>query len=393
MKRSCAALLLLLAACLGRSPQNEYRLDGKVPPPGKGFDTALFQAVDVRMKPGNAVDPVDNGQVFQAALEEIGKARKSIHILTFIWSDGRISNQLIDAISARTHLGVECRVLADAIGSIGFDDVRKRLEKAGCQVHMARPLPTDETLARVHRKIMVIDGRVGITGGFGIKDQWDGDGLHDDPPMWRDSNLRVRGPAVLDMQRAFSENWQEASGRLLPADAFPEPEDAGEAEAAFMTSTAHAIATNNDKLTQLFINAATKRIWIANAYFVPSAPILEALARKAREGVDVRVMAAGDKTDTKPYLPSQRARMDDLVRAGARAFEYEPAMMHGKVMIVDDRLVAVGSCNLDALSLNKMDEGALIVDDPRLNAEEARRFLADLDHSKERGPARRTAAR
>ena len=402
MKPRLPALLplLCLAACFGRSPNGEFRIDGNVPGPGPEFSTALFQVVDLRMKPGNKVDPIDNGKVFEAAIEEISRAQKSIHLVTFIWADGEVSNRMIDAMTARAGAGVQCRILVDAVGSLALGDIQGRLEQGGCEVHKLRPIPGQDNAARVHRKIIVIDGKVGFTGGFGIDDKWDGDGLHDEPkPQWRDSNLRVRGPAVADMQRAFSENWQEVTGQLLPGDAFPPPEDAGTAQAAFMASTAHAIATNNDRLTQLLIQAARKRLWISNAYFVPSTPIMELLTRKARAGVDVRVMAAGDKTDIKPYLPNQRARMDQLARDGVKAYEYEPTMMHGKTMIVDDSLVAIGSCNLDALSLNKMDEGALVVEDRALADEESRRFLEDLTHSKQRipddlpAPIKKTAAR
>jgi cardiolipin synthase len=116
------------------------------------------------------------------------------------------------------------------------------------------------------------------------------------------------------------------------------------------------------------------------------------LERKAREGVDVRILAAGDKTDTTPYLPPQRERMDRLVAAGAKAYEYDPTMMHGKTMLVDRSLVAVGSCNLDPLSLNKMDEGALVVDDPALARQLERQWTQDLAHATERGkPARKVA--
>jgi len=198
------------------------------------------------------------------------------------------------------------------------------------------------------------------------------------------------------MQQAFAESWQEATGALLPRDAFPDPVEAGRALAAFVSSSENSIATRNDRLTQLLIAAAHQRVWISNAYFVPSTPIMALLTRKARQGVDVRILAAGDRTDSKFYLPSQRARMEQLARDGVKTYEYAPTMMHGKTMLVDDRIVAVGSCNLDALSLNKMDEGALVVVDEKLAQEEAARFLQDLAVSVERGgegQVRRTAGR
>jgi cardiolipin synthase A/B len=391
------ALLACLAslACLGRSAAGEFRLDG----PGiedADFGNALFQTTGVSLKGGNSVEPVDNGQVFQAATEEIARAKHSIHIVTFIWTAGRVSDRLIDAISARTKAGVRCRVIVDAVGSPDFAGLQRRLDAIGCEVHRFRPVPGQDDVARDHRKMIIVDGLSGITGGFGIDDKWDGDGKGDDPPEWRDSNVRVRGPAVLDMQQAFAENWQEATGSLLPADAFPKSGEDGGVQAAFVSSSENSIATRNDRLTQLVIASAKKRIWISNAYFVPSTPIMALLTRKAREGVDVRILAAGDHTDTKPYLPLQRARMDQLARDGVRAFEYGPAMMHGKTMLADDALVMVGSCNLDPLSLNRMDEGAIVALDPALAAREAQAFLEDVAVSQERipdGAVRRTAAR
>ena len=385
MRKVLPLAALLLSCGVGRKSVGEFKLNAEPASGGPAFSRALYQSVGVELKPGNAIEVVNNGAVFDRAIADIARAQSSVHIETFIWADGRVSDRLIEALSARAKKArVQCRVIVDAVGSMKFADIQKRLEEGGCEVHKIRPLPGQDDLARMHRKIMIIDGRIAYTGGFGIDDKWMGHGHSDDPPEWRDSNLRVRGPAVKGMQQAFAENWQEAGGKLLPAEAFPDEPQPGHAAAGFVTSTDHGVVTKGDRLTQLFIAAAKKRVWISNAYFVPSTPILELLERKAREGVDVRVLAAGDKTDTPAYLKTQRERMDQLVKAGARAYEYEPAMMHGKTMLVDDSLVSVGSCNLDALSLNKLDEGALVVDDPRVAQEEERHFLEDVSHSRQR---------
>jgi cardiolipin synthase A/B len=397
LRRHAAALsLALCAACfgIGRKPVGEVQLAPQAPDARfADFSNALYQTTAVRLEGGNSVEFLNNGKVFDAILAEIAKARRSIHIVTFLWSDGEVSKRTMEAIAARARTGVQCRILVDAVGSLSFtDDQAAPLVKAGCEFRRFRPVPGQDDLARGHRKIVVVDGRVGITGGFGIDDRWRGDGLHDG--QWRDSNVRVRGPAVLEMQQAFAENWQEATKKLLPADAFPQAERAGKVRAAFVTSTEHGVVTRNDRLTQLFIAAAHERIWLANAYFLPSEPILELLERKAREGVDVRILAAGDKTDTTPYLGPQRERMDRLAAAGAKAYEYEPTMMHSKTMLVDRSLVAVGSCNLDPLSLNKMDEGTLVADDPALAKQLERQWTQDLAHATERGkPARQVARR
>jgi len=388
LRRHAVALSLALScsACfgIGRKPVGEVYLAPEAPDRGPDFANALYQTTAVRLTPGNSVDFVNNGKVFDAIAGEVAKARRSIHIVSFIWADGEVSKRLMAAIAARARAGVQCKILVDAVGSLSLTDAQiAPLTDAGCKVRRFRPVPGQDDLARNHRKIVIVDGRVGITGGFGIDDKWRGDGITDE--AWRDSNVRVRGPAVLEMQQAFAENWQEATQELLPADAFPEPERPGKVRAAFVSSTEHGVVTHNDRLTQLFIAAARERIWLANAYFLPSEPILQLLERKAKEGVDVRILAAGDKTDTGPYLGPQRERMDRLVAAGAKTYEYVPSMMHSKTMLVDRSLVAVGSCNLDPLSLNKMDEGALVADDPGLAKQLERQWSQDLAHAKERG--------
>src|SRR5438105_3892920 len=182
------------------------------------------------------------------------------------------------------------------------------------------------SLALYHRKGIVVDGRIGYTGGFAIDDKWKGQGKRHGE--WRDSNARVRGPAVRDLQQSFAENWQEAGGAFLPAEDFPAQESAGKVRAAVVNSTGTYVVTRADRLMQLLIAAARRRLWIANAYFVPSEPILMLLGEKARRGVDVRVLTAGDTTDIRVYLPDQRARIARLLPQGVRAFEYAASMMH-----------------------------------------------------------------
>lgn len=377
---------LWLTACFGRSSNREFRLDRAAVAP-QDFDNALFQTVGVELRPGNLVEMVDNGRVFDAAIETIGRARSSIHVVTFIWEDGRVSDRILAAVAARIRDGVACRVLVDALGSPKFSKVETKLQRIGCETHHFRPVPGQDDAAREHRKMFLVDGRVGITGGFGIDDKWEGDGRSDDPPQWRDSNVLARGPVVLDMQQAFAESWEEATGTLLPRDAFPTTEPEGPSAVAFVSSSENSVATKSDRLMQLLIGSARQRLWISNAYFVPSTPILELLTRKAHEGVDVRILAAGDRTDTKAYLPEQRARMLRLVQEGVKAYEYVPTMLHSKLVVVDDMITAVGSSNLDALSLNKLNEGTLVVADEDFARGEARHFLDDLALAREVVPS------
>jgi cardiolipin synthase len=304
----------------------------------------------------------------------------------YIWEQGNASDRVLSAISERARSGVECRILVDAFGSSKFgEQLQAPLERAGCEVRVFRPLPGYDTLARNHRKIVVIDGQVAFTGGFGIRDNWLGNGLEEDE--WRDTHVRFRGPAVLDAQQAFAENWQEAGGALLPESAFPPlASSAGTPRAAFVSSTASKEVTRAERLTQLLIAFARHRVWIENAYFVPSKAILELLQRKASEGVDVRVMVAGKHSDSKTSFGAQQFEYHSLLKGGVRVWEYLPSMLHTKAMLVDDELGLVGSINLDPLSLNKLEEGALVVQDRTVNEHLAQSFLRDAAQAKELGP-------
>jgi cardiolipin synthase len=360
----------------------------QAPAPGESaFQTAFLQATGVEFAEGHEVRLVNNGQLFDEMVELIAQARSSVHVVVFIWRPGEPSNRLLRALAQRRE-GVACRVVADSLGSTSAfeEEVLPALQRIGCEARIFRPLeevPQRERLARNHRKLFIVDGKTGITGGFGIWRSWLGDGVsHED--AWRETNAWVHGPAVRQMQLAFADDWQVAGGSLLPPEAFPEPcETKGAARAAFSASEPGPGDTEADRLTQLLIASATERVWIANAYFVPSEAILSLLEEKRRAGVDVRVLAAGPVHDWKVVLEAQRATYPRLLEAGVRLWEYQPSMMHAKTLLVDDRLAVVGSTNMDALSLNRLEEGSLVVDDRAFATTLAQTFLEDLEHSKE----------
>lgn len=383
------AALSLGAAGLGiglatrsQPDEDEFQLRAEIPASGQPFASALYQSLGVRLLPGNEVALLGNGAVFDALVEEIGKARSSVHLLLYIWEKGAASDRIVAALVERAKAGVACRILVDDFGSPDFaTTIQPPLVQAGCEVRIFRPLPGKDKLSRNHRKIVVVDGKVAVTGGFGIRDNWLGDGVHQEG--WRDENVRFAGPAVAQAQQAIAENWQEAGGALLPPAAFPEITAAGPASAAFISSTASPNVTRSERLTQLMIAAARKRIWIANAYFVPSRAIVDLLARKASSGVDVRILAPGKKSDSKTSFGLQQGEYGALMKRDVRVWEYEPSMMHAKTMVVDDNLALVGSINLDPLSLNKLEEGSLVIEDQALTAALALNFGRDCEHSKE----------
>lgn len=342
----------------------------------EAFSAGLYQSVGSWMEGGHRIELVNNGAVFDRVEEAIAQARSSINILMYIWEAGRASDRLVAALTRRAASGVVCRILVDALGSAGFDDeIGERLRAGGCEVRIFRPSIAGTGLARNHRKLIVIDGVRAVTGGFGVRDCWLGGGCCEGE--WRDASVVFSGPAVHGAQQAFAENWQEAGGALLPPAEFPPPEERGTARAAFVASAASPSMTRAERLTQLVIASARQRLWIANAYFVPSRTIVDMLAEKAAAGIDVRILVAGRTSDSKLAFGAQQLIYRKLVAEGVRVWEYQPCMLHSKTMLVDDRLSVIGSVNLDPLSLNKLDEVALVIDDAATAAELATSFVED----------------
>ena len=376
---------MIVVACShgGGGRKDGFHVRGEVPAGGAPFALALYQSLGVQLRPGHEVSLVGNGAVFDGIEEEIRRARSSVHVLLFIWQKGAASDRILHALTDRARAGVACRVLVDDVGSPGFDeDIRPTLAAAGCDVRVFRRLPgaSGDKLARNHRKVVVIDGRVAFTGGFGIRDEWLGDGVSAEG--WRDVNVRFTGPAVAEAQQAIAENWQEAGGSLFPAEAFPPPEASGPVSAAFITSTVSPVLTRAERLVQLMIQSAKTRLWIANAYFVPPDTMLETMKEKAASGVDVRLLVPGTKSDSKLSMGSQHLEYGPLVKSGVRVFEYLPSMMHAKTMVVDDELALISTINLEPLSLSKSEENALVVQDHGVAATMAATFERDCAHAR-----------
>jgi len=372
--------------------QDEARFQLRVSPPssGDGFTLALYQSLGVRLTGGHRLVLLANGHVFDAIVRQIDAAKSSVNIAMYIWEKGAASDRVVSALIARAKAGVRCRILVDDVGSPDFvQTVAPALLAVGCEVRVFRPVSGKDKLARSHRKLVIVDGAAAITGGFGIRDTWLGDGIHGG--SWRDTNILFVGPAVSGAQQAFAENWQEAGGGLLPLAAFPALEapdlNQGAAgafptvRAAFVASS-KGVVTRAERLTQLMISAATRRLWIANAYFVPSHGILELIKQKARAGVDVRILAPDKNSDSKTAFGAQHLEYGELIEQGVKVWEYTSSMMHAKTMVVDDELALVGSINLDPLSLNELEESALVIQDKSFAEELGQSFGADCSRSK-----------
>jgi cardiolipin synthase A/B len=378
-------LLSLLAACPGDAERSPLKLAGDIPPPGPGYRNAFYQLLGTPFVQGNAVRWVWNGEIFDALVEEIGRARTSVDVVLYIWRPGKASDRIVEALAARGR-DVACRIVVDPVGSTpAFQrEVMPRLKEARCEVHVFRPLGDDAvgpSLARNHRKILVFDGRVAFTGGFGISDEWLGDGVHE--RSWRDTAIRVEGPGTRQLQLSFAQHWLESQGRLLPEkEVTAAQQPAGEARTAFVSSSASVGATPADRMTQLTFLSARSRLWISTAYFTPSEDIVAQLESRARSGVDVRLLVPGPIHDQPAMRDGQRSLYRRLLAARVKIWEYQPSMMHSKTALADDCLVVVGSMNLDPLSLNLLEEGSLAVEDERANAELAAAFDRDVQNAK-----------
>jgi cardiolipin synthase len=349
-----------------------------------GVGLALLQTTATSLLEGNSVEWREDAEVFDAMEEAIRAARRSVHFDVYIWKPGGAGDRIAELVCRRAREGLHVRILVDPMGSAGFDrHLHVRLVEAGCEVRYFRPLKKNPfaITGRNHRKLIVVDGRVGFTGGFGIAPEWSTGGP--DSPLWRDSNVEVRGPVVKQMQVAFANHWVETGGWILPAEELEPPGPAGDARAAYVTSTDVVGLSHARWVTHIALAAAERRAWIANAYFVPPPEVLGTLCARRESGIDVRLLLSGPYQDHPSVRFAQRRLYSRLDRRGVKAYEYLPSMMHAKTMLIDDRLSVVGSMNLDFLSMEWLEEGALIVDDPRFADSFAQRWKRDMALSRQ----------
>ncbi|MFL6567259.1 MAG: cardiolipin synthase [Burkholderiales bacterium] len=336
--------------------------------------------------PGNRTRALVNGdEIFPEMLEAIRGARKTITFEMYIYWKGSSGEQFTAALEERARSGVKVHVLIDALGSqkIG-EKVIGRLRDAGARVELYNPVRWD-TIARMnnrtHRKIMVIDGAVGYTGGAGIGDEWSGNAQ--DPNHWRDTHFRLEGPAVAQMQAAFMENWIEVTGEVLHGpEYFPELRPAGGERAQFMVSSPGGGGESAQLLYLMSIAAARRSIQLSAAYFVPDDNEVRQLVEARGRGVRVQIIVPGPITDSGPVRRASRSTWGDLLRAGVEIFEYQPTFYHVKVMTVDGLWVTVGSTNFDTRSFSTNDEANLNVYDGAFARDQQRIFEQDLERSR-----------
>jgi len=385
-----------------RESGHGYDLRGELDVRSDGFLRAAEALTGAPISWGSEVELLINGdQIFPRYLRAIREARETVCLLTYVYWRGDIAHEVADALCERARAGVECNVLIDAVGGMKLEpEVLDRMTDAGVRVSRFRPVKpyaVRRVTNRTHRKILIADGRVGLTGGVGIAEEWTGNAQ--DPDHWRDTHVCVTGPVVRGLFGAFAENWLEATGEVLVGPGYlPEiPERPGGGPMMVVRSSAGVGDTNVEALYYLVIAAAQRRLDLTAAYFVPRPAFTEALQDAAERGVRVRVLVPGPNIDKPPVRVAGRAAYDDLLDVGVEVYEYLPTMLHAKTMVVDDIWSSVGSVNFDNRSFQLHDEATLCVQSREFAAQLTEQFERDLAVSErmeagrweQRGPVQR----
>ena len=381
---------LLTVFGLNLVADGEQRIRRKVDHEYAVTDPQFVRAMGVLLGPslteGNRATTLLNGdEIFPAMLEAIAAARKTITFETYIYWSGDVGKRFADALSQRARAGVKVHILVDWVGSQKMDDaLLKEMRDAGVEIykyHALRWYTLDRLNNRTHRKLLVVDGRLGFTGGVGIADEWTGHAQ--DPRHWRDNHYRIEGPAAAQMQAAFADNWVKVSGAVLHGEAyFPRIEAVGPQMAQVFRSSTEGGSESMHLMYLLSVASAAKSIDLSMAYFVPDDLALEALEDALKRGVRVRIIMPGPHTDAALVRRASRAKWGDILERGAEIYEFQPTMFHCKVLVVDGIWTSVGSTNFDERSFRLNDEANLNVYDRDFAARQRVDFEADLKRSK-----------
>jgi cardiolipin synthase A/B len=379
------AVLLVANLTLG-----DKVIDQNVPSLYTVADAQFARTMNVMLGPallaGNRAQALVNGdQIFPDMLKAIRGAQKTITFEMYIYWKGSIGEEFTRALIERAQAGVKVHVIIDALGSQKIEEnVIERMKQAGVRVELYNPVRW-HAIARInnrtHRKIMVVDGRIGYTGGAGIGDEWTGNAQ--DPQHWRDTHFRLEGPAVAQMQAAFMENWIEVTGEVLHGpEYFPTLEPAGKELAQFFVSSPGGGGESAQLLYLMSIAAAGRSIQLSAAYFVPDNNEVRQFVAARKRGVRVQIIVPGPLTDSPAVRRASRSTWGELLRAGVEIYEYQPTFYHVKVMTVDALWVTVGSTNFDSRSFSTNDEANLNVYDRAFAQAQERIFAEDLKRSR-----------
>jgi cardiolipin synthase A/B len=387
-RRAWMLLLVLVLGCGKVRPVTEIP-DIAIGEPT--FFPTIVAHTDAPIIGGNRIDILLNGdETFPAMLRDIKSARQTITFAQYLYEGGALANQLAQAFAERCRAGVKAHILLDSQGARPIPEAIPRLMRdAGCKVEFFRRVQVPQVVFiwrllrynyRNHRRILVIDGKIGFTGGYGISQAWTGNGRT--PEHWRETNVRLEGPLVNDLQAAFVGSWFEATGALLGGTGyFPSLEPRGNVAAQIVKSSPVGGSFQNYMLILLSIASAKRSIMITNPYFIPDDKIIEALLAAAGRGVRVTVLVPG-KIDVKLTYRASRRNYGRMLQGGIEIYEYQPALMHAKTMVVDGVCATVGSTNMDNRSFAFNEELNLAVYDRSFALRLEEIFAEDLRYAK-----------
>jgi cardiolipin synthase len=335
---------------------------------------------------GNNAAVLQNGAIFPVMLADIAAAQHSVHLESFVWSAGTLETQFVDALSERARAGVDVRVLIDCLGGAKASEAElERLKGSGaklatyCKPHWWN---FGRFNHRTHRKLLIIDGRIGYAFGHGIADTWLGNG--NDAEHYRDTGVRFEGPVVHGLQSVFAQNWVEET-HCLPAvaECFPILDSVGKISAHVVSSASADAVSSVAVLYTVAIAMARREVLIQNPYFAPNDGVVELFAMMVRRGVNVHLMLPGEHTDS-PFVRRAGCNLyAALLEAGVRLYEFQPTLLHQKIVVVDDIWSHVGSTNFDARSLALNEEVGVGILDAGIAAELKAAFNQDLRHCQE----------
>lgn len=335
---------------------------------------------------GNRAQELLNGdQIFPDMLAAIRSAQHSITFETYIYWSGDVGRAFADALSDRAKAGVKVHVLIDWVGSAKIDEAfLAEMRSAGVEIrkfHKPNWYNLGRLNNRTHRKLLVVDGKTGFTGGVGIAQKWTGNGQ--DAEHWRDSHFRIEGPVVAQMQAVFMDNWLKVTGKVMHGETyFPALQIAGDSDAQVFSSSPSGGSESMQLMYQLSITAAARSVDLSSAYFVPDELTTKTMTDALKRGVKIRIITPGEIIDTDTVRAASRGSWGPLLMAGAEIYEYQPSMYHCKVMIVDNLLVSVGSTNFDNRSFRLNDEANLNVYDTPFAKRQTDIFETDLKSSR-----------
>ncbi len=387
------AFIGVLYLTRGTPIRTTRNLDGEGDPPAiedEDFLETMQLHLGTAFHDGNDIDILPNGDgVFPCLFEDLAAARDLICWHVFWYKPGKLADRVSEVLRERARAGVTVLFLFDVFGAHGIpDEYFEAMRRDGVEVCSFRPVRWNtlhKAQRRTHTRAVVIDGKVGYTGGFAIEDRWLGDGRS--PGHWRDTSVRIDGPAVRQLQAAFAADWAEARGELLVGErVFPSDRWAnrdGGRYAGLMYSAPSVGSTPAERFFVLSILGARRRLWITNAYFIPNPAMVRLLESAVERGVDVRVLTPGANTDKKVTWYAGRLHYEELLAAGVRIYEYRPTMVHAKTLVADGAWCAIGTVNFDNRSVALNDEVTLMIHEPGAAERMERLFEEDLEHADE----------